>query len=81
MLSTVGSVGFFISVLVYKKWFTKTEVRTLTKWAIFIDISGGIFTLLFVLRVNLKLGIPDIAFVFVTETVTQVIVNAFTLLP
>jgi len=81
MLTLLGACMFFISMLIYKACLTGYETRTLTMVSIFISSIGSVFTIMFVLRWNLKLGIPDLWFVIFTSTITDVVAMAFAFLP
>jgi hypothetical protein len=81
MLTLLGAVMFFVSMIIYKTCLTGYETRTLTKVSIFISGIGSVFTLMFVLRWNLKLGIPDLWFVIFTSTIADTVAMAFAFLP
>jgi len=81
LIGVVGSCCLFVAVFLYRLFFSRHETRSLILMALIIEVAAGVFSLLFVLRVNLLLGIPDIWFVFLTSTTTSAFIEAFTMLP
>ena len=81
ILSLLSNATLLVGVLVYKVWLTNYEVRTLIMISICISIFGCFTSLLLVLRLNLKMGISDLLFVIMTDTITGVVYMAFTHLP
>ena len=51
------------------------------KWAIYISFISCIFSLLFVLRVNVMLGISDIVFIIFTSIVTDTLILSLRIMP
>lgn len=66
ILGSLGAVFLFMGILLFNVAFKGAETRSLIMWAIIIEVVGGVFSLLFVLRVNLKMHIPDFIFVLFT---------------
>lgn len=81
MLSLLGAVCLFLSVLLYRAWLSRYETRTLLAWSIGMLSFGNFMMLLFALRVNVKLGIPNIVWVLFTTTVIDIFMLAFKQLP
>lgn len=57
------------------------EVRRLIFWNLLIGILGTVFSLIFTMRLNLAVGISDIAFVIATSVVTSTLSKAFSSMP
>jgi len=72
LLAIVGFVTLLIGIAIYSKYLEDKETRTLIKFAILINIIGEFFQLMLVLRVNLILGINDLAFILFSNVVTEV---------
>jgi len=77
----LGAVFLFAGILLYRTVLHNSETRSLIKWAIITEVVCGIFSLLFVLRINLKMHIPDFPFVIFTTAVTTTLLKALILLP
>jgi len=81
MLALVGSFSFLIGIILYNAFFKDTDVRKLLFAAILIGFVGSIFSLMFVLRLNIAWGISDIAFVMFTGIITDTFALAFSVVP
>ncbi|KAH9304609.1 hypothetical protein KI387_009013 [Taxus chinensis] len=67
IIFSIGSMGSLVGVLVYHKMLKDYSFHSLLFWAqLFLGISG-MLDLIMVLRLNLKLGIPDYFFVIIDE--------------
>ncbi|XP_028792601.1 probable folate-biopterin transporter 6 isoform X2 [Neltuma alba] len=72
MIYAIGAVGSIIGVLIYHKTLKDLPFRTLLLYAQLLYAISGMLDLLFVLRWNLNLGIPDYFFVVIEETATRI---------
>jgi hypothetical protein len=82
MLQLLGATMLFLSVLMYRGWLaTSFEPRSIVCSSILVNIAGTLMTLLFVLRVNEKLGISNIVWVMFSTTVTDIALLALYRLP
>ena len=69
----MGSVGSLLGVLLYQGILKDYSFRSLLFWSQLLFGCSGFLDLALVLRLNLKLGIPDIFFAVVDEGVSQMI--------
>lgn len=72
MIYAIGAVGSIIGVLIYHKALKDYPFRKLLFYAQLLYAISGMLDLLFVLRWNLALGIPDYFFVVIEETATRI---------
>ncbi|KAK8967914.1 putative folate-biopterin transporter 2 [Platanthera guangdongensis] len=70
---SIGSVGSMLGVLLYQNLLKDFQFRSLLFWGQLLTAFAGMLDLALVLRLNLKLGIPDFFFVFIDECVSHVI--------
>ncbi len=70
-----------MSTILYNRFLKQVEIRTLFKYSILIGFIGSVFTLMFVLRLNLALGINDLVFIVFTSTIVDTLNLAFSLMP
>ncbi|KAI9118302.1 hypothetical protein K1719_010634 [Acacia pycnantha] len=72
MIYAIGAVGSILGVLIYHKTLKDLPFRNLLFYAQLLYAISGMLDLLFVLRWNLILGIPDYFFVVIEETATRI---------
>ncbi|XP_077238177.1 putative folate-biopterin transporter 2 [Tasmannia lanceolata] len=70
---SVGSTGSLLGVLLYQNVLKDYPFRNLLFWSQLLFGVSGMLDLILVLRLNLKLGIPDYFFVVIDESVSQMI--------
>ncbi|OMO83313.1 Biopterin transport-related protein BT1 [Corchorus capsularis] len=68
-----GAVGSLLGVLLYQNLLKNHPFRDMLFWAQLLYGLSGLLDLVLVLRINLKLGMPDYLFVVIDETVTRMI--------
>ncbi|KAH0458981.1 hypothetical protein IEQ34_011795 [Dendrobium chrysotoxum] len=70
---SIGSVGSLLGVLFYQNFLKDFQFRSLLFWGQLLTGFAGMLDLILILRLNLKLGIPDYFFVVLDECVSQMI--------
>ncbi|PKU59482.1 putative folate-biopterin transporter 2 [Dendrobium catenatum] len=70
---SIGSIGSLLGVLLYQNLLKDFQFRSMLFWVQLLTSFVGMLDLVLVLRLNLKLGIPDYFFVVVDECVSQLI--------
>lgn len=70
---SIGSIGSLLGVLLYQNFLKDCQFRGLLFWSQLLTVFAGMLDLMLVLRLNLKLGIPDYFFVVADECVSQMI--------
>ncbi|XP_021746394.1 probable folate-biopterin transporter 6 [Chenopodium quinoa] len=73
MMYAIGAVGSMIGVFIYHKFLKDFSLRDLLFYAQLLYVASGMLDLMFILRWNLPLGIPDPVFIIVEETIYHVI--------
>ncbi|CAO2820383.1 unnamed protein product [Amaranthus hypochondriacus] len=73
MMYAIGAVGSIIGVFIYHRFFKDFPLRTLLFHAQLLYGISGMLDLMFILRWNLLLGIPDSFFIIMEETVYHII--------
>lgn len=81
VLTLIGTACLLVGIAIYQKWFTKTETRTMMILSGIFMISASFMDLAFVCGWNLKLGIPDLAWVLFGSTAMNTMLYAFMILP
>ncbi|KAL4570369.1 hypothetical protein LXL04_026021 [Taraxacum kok-saghyz] len=72
-LLSIGSIGSLLGAILYQYSLKTHPFRTLLFWTqLFFGLSG-MLDLVFILRLNLKLGIPDYFFAVIDESVYQLV--------
>ena len=79
MITLLGFVALLISSVVYNWFFKNVEERVLLSFAMLVNFLGSVMTLLYVLEITF--GMPPLAFVALTSTVTDTIFLALSNLP
>lgn len=77
MLSLIGFLALLLGTILYNRYFKAREIRQLLEWAIYLGFIGCATNLMFALRINLLLGISDLAFIISTSTVVDTFSLAF----
>lgn len=70
---SIGSIGSLLGVLLYQNLLKDYQFRGLLFWVQLLTGFAGMLDLILVLRLNLKLGMPDYLFVVIDECVSQMI--------
>ncbi|KAK6263819.1 hypothetical protein SCA6_019253 [Theobroma cacao] len=70
---SVGAVGSLFGVLLYQNFLKNHPFRDVLFWAQLLYGMCGLLDLVLVLRINLKLGMPDYIFVVIDEAVSRLI--------
>ena len=73
MLTVLGFVGLLIGTQLFNKYLKEMEYRKLFIIEAMISIVMAPLTFMFVLRLNLDWGIPDLALIIFTDTVSDII--------
>ncbi|KAL2897580.1 putative folate-biopterin transporter 6, partial [Bienertia sinuspersici] len=73
MMYAIGAVGSIIGVFIYQRFLKDFSLRSLLFYAQFLYAMSGMLDLMFILRWNLPLGIPDSFFIIVEESVLHII--------
>ena len=81
MLGVVGSVTSVFGTMYYEAYLKDIEVRTVLYWSTIVSVISSVCQWAFAARYNVLLGIPDIAFILVTDTIFGVISLAMNTLP
>ncbi|KAK4485836.1 hypothetical protein RD792_008483 [Penstemon davidsonii] len=72
-IMAIGSVGSLIGTILYQYKLKNYPFRDLLFWAQVLSCLSGMLDLVLVLRLNLKLNIPDHFFVLIDTSVTQMV--------
>ncbi|XP_072953701.1 probable folate-biopterin transporter 2 isoform X1 [Typha angustifolia] len=70
---SIGSVGSLLGVLLYQNILKEHPFRDLLFWSQLLSSVSGMLDLILVLRLNLKLGMPDYFFAVIDEGVSQMV--------
>ena len=81
MLTVLGFFCLFIGTLIYKRYFRDKEYRNLIMMDALISIMLAPISFIFVLRLNIEWGIPDMALIIFTDVVSEIISQCFVFLP
>jgi hypothetical protein len=81
LLTVVAFVSLLCGTMIYNRYFKEKEIRTLVKYSIMVSYFGGVFGLMFVMRLNVMLGINDIIFIILTSVITDTLALAFSNMP
>ncbi|XP_031479917.2 probable folate-biopterin transporter 6 [Nymphaea colorata] len=73
VIYAIGAVGSIVGVILYHKFFKEFPFRTVIFFAQLLYGVSGMLDLMFVLRLNLKLGVPDYVFVIMEEMCARII--------
>ncbi|CAN8270682.1 unnamed protein product [Cochlearia groenlandica] len=72
-IMSFGAIGSLVGILLYQNFLKNFPFRTVVFWALSLSVLSGFLDLILVLRVNLKIGIPDYFFIVVDEFVSHMI--------
>jgi hypothetical protein len=81
MLGLVGQVTGIFGTMMYEQLLKDIEVRTIMFWSTLFGVISSFSQFAFASRWNTVVGIPDIAFILMTDTVFGVISLAMNTLP
>ncbi|KAK9281681.1 hypothetical protein L1049_004585 [Liquidambar formosana] len=70
---SVGAVGSLLGVLLYQNVLKNYPFRDILFWTQLLYGASGLLDLILVLRINLKLGVPDYFFVVIDEGISLMI--------
>ncbi|KDP41941.1 hypothetical protein JCGZ_26959 [Jatropha curcas] len=70
---SVGAVGSLCGVLIYQNLLKNQPFRDILFWAQLLYSLSGLLDMILVLRVNLRMGLPDYLFVVIDEGVHKMI--------
>ena len=73
MLSVAANIMTLGGVLVFKKFFLKTSLRTIYVWTTVIPVTFSVLQLLLIFRINLEWGISDFAFSMGDNVIAQLV--------
>ena len=75
MLSVAANIMTLGGVLVFKKFFLKTSLRSIYVWTTVIPMIFSVLQLLLIFRINLKWGISDFAFSMGDNVIVQLVAS------
>lgn len=81
LITLIGACSLLFGVILYHKFFSHLETRSLYKVSIAIHMIATLFDLILVLRWNLKVGIPDIWWIIFSSSSLGTLQFAFGVLP
>ena len=81
MLGLVGFICLFAGTWLFQKYFKHYEMRSLVLIDALVATIFAPFSFIFVFRINLQYGIPDVPLLIFTETVQETLSMAFIFLP
>ena len=81
MLTVIGFFCLLIGTSLYKAFFKEFEYRNLIIFETIIGIVFAPLSYLFVLRINLDYGIPDLFLIIFTDVVQDIVAQCFVFLP
>ena len=81
MLTVLGFACLLVGTQLFNKYFKAWEYRSLIMMDAVISIVLAPLTFVFVLRLNIDWGIPDMALIIFTDTVSEIVSQCFVFLP
>lgn len=81
LLTLMGAIALLFGIEIYKRFFMFTEPRKIITIALLTAMTASFFDILFILRLNLSFGIPDLAWVIFTTTSLGTMLVAMIALP
>ena len=81
MLTVLGFFCLLIGSALYTKYFKNYEFRSLILMEMVVGLVFAPFSYMFVLRLNVQYGIPDLALIIFTDTVQDIVSQCFVFLP
>ena len=73
MLTVLGYIALFFGTQLFNKYFKESEYRSLIMSEAILSIILAPISFIFVLRLNVAWGIPDMALIIFTESVSEVL--------
>ncbi|OAY52668.1 probable folate-biopterin transporter 3 isoform X2 [Manihot esculenta] len=70
---SIGAVGSLCGVLIYQNLLKNHPFRDLLFWSQLLYGVSGLLDLILVLRINLRIGLPDYLFVVIDEAISRMI--------
>ena len=81
MLTVLGFFCLLVGPQFYNRYLKDKEYRSLVIWDALISILIAPLTFMFVLRINVEWGIPDMALIIFTDTVADIVSQCCVFLP
>ena len=81
LLGIIGQVTGIIGSFWYERNLKQVEVRTILFWGTLVSIVSSFCSYIFAMRWNLEVGISDMVFIILTNTVFGVVALAMNVLP
>jgi len=81
MLGVIGQVTSILGVQFYSDYLKDVEVRKVMYWSTVCSIISSLSQVAFAMRLNVAIGINDIVFIVLTDTIFGVISLAMNTLP
>jgi Na+/melibiose symporter-like transporter len=81
MLGIVGQITSVFGTIYYEKQLKDIEVRTLLFWSTVVSVISSLASYCFAMRWNLLIGLTDILFVVLTDTIFGTVSLALNTLP
>ena len=81
MFGVLSRACNIVGTVIYKNHFRQTETRTVIFYSTIISVISAFGHLVFALRWNLQMGIPDLIFIIFTDVVLGCFLLAFCVLP
>ena len=81
MLTVLGFLCLLIGSVLYKRYLQDREYRNLIMMDALISLVLAPISFVFILRLNLKWGIPDLALIVFTDVVSEIVSQCFVFLP
>jgi len=81
MLTVLGFFCLLIGSALYTKYFKEKEFRNLIIMEMVIGVIFAPFSYMFILRLNVQYGIPDLALIIFTDVVQDIVSQCFVFLP
>ncbi|XP_041001241.1 probable folate-biopterin transporter 3 [Juglans microcarpa x Juglans regia] len=72
-ISAIGAVGSLFGVLIYQNFLRNKPFRGILFWIQLLYGASGLLDLVLVLRINLKIGVPDYFFAVIDAAISQMI--------
>eukprot|EP00850_Spirogloea_muscicola_P010566 SM000062S19952 [mRNA] locus=s62:643291:646410:+ [translate_table: standard] len=72
LVGMTAYIGMILGVVTYNQWFKLQPFRQISFWAQVLMTAGGMLDLIQVTRVNLRIGIPDKAFILGDAAIVDV---------
>ena len=73
MLTVLGYGCLLIGTQIFNKYFKESEYKTLIMWESLLTMIMAPLNFIFVFRINLQWGIPDMLLIIFTDTISEII--------